>query len=261
MRSALWPFRYEPNLLLSKLKSNGFVFSSVSNYSNPFESWTICMISDTHNQHKLLDLNPEFKKGGDIVIHAGDFTVWGTRTETVSFLDWFSVQAFTHKILVAGNHDEENDEFSSLYSGYPSIVYLQDSFHTIFAPEKPSIKIWGSPWTIQRSSKHGSFTLPMETLEQKWDCIPNDIDILITHEAPFGHSFTGIKGKSGWIPLTPKGDLGLLLAIDSKKPKIHVFGHIHTGYGIKVMNHVLCINASLCNEENQLANEPIWIKK
>jgi hypothetical protein len=58
-------------------------------------------ISDTHNQHgKMQDL-----PAGDVLIHAGDFTMTGTLVEVEEFLKWFAAQPFQHKILIAGNHE------------------------------------------------------------------------------------------------------------------------------------------------------------
>lgn len=60
----------------------------------------IVTISDTHGQHENIQL-PQ----GDILIHAGDCSKRGKKSEIDHFLDWFEKQAFEYKILIAGNHD------------------------------------------------------------------------------------------------------------------------------------------------------------
>jgi 3',5'-cyclic AMP phosphodiesterase CpdA len=60
----------------------------------------IICISDTHNKHRNLDV-PD----GDVIVHAGDFSENGTKSETFNFLKWFSGLPHKHKILIAGNHD------------------------------------------------------------------------------------------------------------------------------------------------------------
>ena len=60
----------------------------------------IICISDTHNRHAEIDIPI-----GEVIIHAGDFSASGTRSETRDFLKWFSALPHPHKILVAGNHD------------------------------------------------------------------------------------------------------------------------------------------------------------
>ena len=58
---------------------------------------------------------------------------------------------------------------------------------------------------------------------EKWNLIPNDVDILITHTPPVGHGdlcCTGVRA----------GCVELLNSIQKRiKPKYHVFGHIHEG--------------------------------
>ena len=61
----------------------------------------ICIISDTHNKHKYLEL-PD----ADIIIHCGDFTSMGKEHEIKNFMKWFSeLKQYQHKLIIAGNHD------------------------------------------------------------------------------------------------------------------------------------------------------------
>ena len=47
--------------------------------------------------------------------------------------------------------------------------------------------------------------------------------------------------------------------LDELKPKIHVFGHVHSGYGYKFHNGTHFINASILNERYNYKNKPITI--
>lgn len=55
-------------------------------------------MSDTHS-HKI-DL-PQ----GDVLIHSGDFSNVGERTDILNFIEWLNRQPFKHKVIVAGNHE------------------------------------------------------------------------------------------------------------------------------------------------------------
>jgi 3',5'-cyclic AMP phosphodiesterase CpdA len=55
-------------------------------------------MSDTHS--KNIDL-PK----GDVLIHAGDFSNVGERTDILNFIEWLNRQPFEHKVIVAGNHE------------------------------------------------------------------------------------------------------------------------------------------------------------
>lgn len=60
----------------------------------------IVCISDTHGQHKSLNL-PK----GDCLIHCGDFCKFGHLNDGLNFMNWLEEQDFKYKIVVAGNHD------------------------------------------------------------------------------------------------------------------------------------------------------------
>lgn len=57
----------------------------------------------------------------------------------------------------------------------------------------------------------------------KWELIPDDVDILITHTPPLGHGdlcCTGVRA----------GCVELLSSVQKRiHPKYHIFGHIHEG--------------------------------
>jgi 3',5'-cyclic AMP phosphodiesterase CpdA len=56
-------------------------------------------LSDTHGKHHF-ELPP-----GDVLLHAGDVSSRGSKTEVQGFLDWFSSLDYPYKIFIAGNHD------------------------------------------------------------------------------------------------------------------------------------------------------------
>ena len=59
---------------------------------------TFVCISDTHCQHASLPPLP----AGDVLLHAGDFTVRGKISEVLSFADWWHAQPHAQKIIIAG---------------------------------------------------------------------------------------------------------------------------------------------------------------
>jgi len=58
-----------------------------------------------------------------------------------------------------------------------------------------------------------------------WERIPKAIDILITHSPPFGVLDVAPGSQEH------AGDPELLEAVSRVKPRLHVFGHTHGGYG------------------------------
>jgi len=205
----------------------------------------ITFISDTHNQHHKIKI-PE----SDILIHAGDATGRGSIQEIVSFLSWLSQQPAKHKIYVAGNHDflfERDFNLSrALLLEHPSITYLQDSIIEVMG-----LKIYGSPWTPRFYD--WAFNADYDKLIKVWSIIPENIDILITHGPPFEILDRTDEGNN-------VGCKTLFYEIQNRiKPKYHVMGHIHEGYGIKVVEKTTFINASSCDRKYRPVNPPITL--
>jgi Icc-related predicted phosphoesterase len=199
----------------------------------------IVCLSDTHNQQIE---TPD----GDILIHAGDATIRGTIDEIVEFNYWFAALSHKHKIFVAGNHDwlfETNLTHARTFLD-PSIVYLQDS-----AVEIDGIKIYGSPW--QPRFYDWAFNLNRgREMAEKWEMIPADTDILITHGPPFGILDRTAYGDNA-------GCEELIKKVTELRPKAHIFGHIHEGYGRREESGITYINASNCDESYYPVNPPI----
>jgi Icc-related predicted phosphoesterase len=50
----------------------------------------------------------------------------------------------------------------------------------------------------------------------------------------------------------------LLATVQRAKPRIHVFGHIHSGYGTTRNDHTAFYNASICDEVYEPIHSP-WV--
>jgi hypothetical protein len=140
-----------------------------------------------------------------------------------------------------------------IVNSYKTVDYIQDETISVGDDEK-MVNIYGSPW--QPEFYNWAFNLPKNGVElaAKWDAIPDNTDILITHGPAFGVLDT-VAGKM-WDNL---GCQLLTNKIKSIKPKIHVCGHIHSGYGYYFDGDTHFINASVLNEAYQYTNKPITI--
>ena len=198
-------------------------------------------ISDTHGKHNF-EL-PE----GDVLLHAGDVSSRGLKTEIQRFLDWFAGLDYTYKIFIAGNHDfffEEAsaDDIQAMIP--PELIYLNDS-----GVEIAGIHIWGSPiqpwfydWAFNRQRG--------PAIQKHWDLIPANSDIIITHGPVFGIHDRTVSGL-------PVGCEDLLPVIQRIKPKVHLCGHIHEAYGSRQVGETLYLNASILDVRYTIANPPI----
>lgn len=204
----------------------------------------IICISDTHNRHTELHLPP-----GDMLIHAGDYSMRGHVAETEAFLSWFAAQPHRHKVFIAGNHDfifqKRRQKARAMVPD--GVIYLEDEGVTL-----DGVKVWGSPVTPifeDWAFMHGSFTIGTY-----WDLIPDDTDVLITHGPARGVLDRVLpEGESVGCPrLRQTLDTRLCL-------RLHVFGHIHEGYGQVVQGTLTSINASFLDHRYLPMNAPIVV--
>ena len=207
-------------------------------------------ISDTHNCNEIVSV-PD----GDVLIHAGDATTSGTLDEIERFFEWLDALPHKHKILIAGNHDWgfqlQPKRVRGLVPG--SVTYLQDSSSDI-----DGLTFYGSPW--QPRFFDWAFNLNRgREMAEKWAMIPEDTDVLITHGPPQG-ILDEVETKFG---ASHEGCEELRKRVESLaqvgKLKLHVFGHIHSGYGVHEEFGVKFVNASTCDEEYQPTRSPIVI--
>lgn len=87
-----------------------------------------------------------------------------------------------------------------------------------------SLRFYGSSW--QPWFYDWAFNLQRGTeIRAKWEQIPIDTDVLITHGPPYGFGDRITRGEH-------VGCLDLLDAVVKIQPRLHIFGHIHEGYGL-----------------------------
>lgn len=207
----------------------------------------IVCLSDTHNCNEQIKV-----PNGDMVVHSGDATLHGEEYEVKEFLRWYSSLPHQYKIFVAGNHDwlfEINNEFGRLLTANYNVRYLQDSETKIHG-----LKIYGSPW--QPRFYDWAFNLNRGSeIAEKWKLIPDDTDILITHGPPNG--ILDQVSRSHGIEKT--GCEELRLKVEQIQPKLHIFGHIHSGYGQIERFGTKFVNASNLNEKYEPTQKPIVV--
>ena len=212
----------------------------------------ITCISDTHNQH--LHIPPDWLEGGDVLVHAGDVSGRGSLREVEEFLAWFNELPYTHKIMIAGNHDFWFEKMSTfavnemLQEKYPNIIYLNDS-----GVEIDGVKFWGSP--VQPWFYDWAFNRMGTDICLHWDMIPLDTDVLITHGPMKGFLDMTVRGVSTGCPYL------LEKSAEMTNLKLFVCGHIHEAYGkFEFPDGGVFVNASTLNFNYQVQNKPIVVE-
>ncbi|CAG9535091.1 unnamed protein product [Cercopithifilaria johnstoni] len=218
--------------------------------------------------------DPQYVPPGDILIVAGDFTLYGRPDEIELFNKYLKQLPHTLKVVIAGNHEYTFDdrfmkangskfgekklavkqtlsneftlhEMKNAKAKLENVIYLEDNSTELFG-----IQIYGTPWLPQYDDM--AFNLPRgQALLDKWNDIPAGIDVLITHTPPLGHGDMLPTGSH-------VGCVELLNSVVKRiRPKYHVFGHIHSGYGCTTDGYTKFVNCSLVDDRLQLINNPV----
>jgi len=187
----------------------------------------IIVISDTHNR-----IIKEEIPDGDMLIHCGDVSIWGTEKELDYHLSTMNNLSHKYKIWIAGNHDRLIESNNELKTKYKNLIYLEDSLVEI-----EGLKIYGTPWTS--IFRNWSFMLSEEEQEKMFSKIPK-CDILISHGPP--RYILDVNDRN-----QPCGSSALRKKVFEIKPKFHLFGHIHESYGIIDYPEITFVNASIYN--------------
>ncbi|KAL2094011.1 hypothetical protein ACEWY4_011323 [Coilia grayii] len=219
-------------------------------------------VSDTHSRTDGIQM-----PHGDVLLHTGDFTELGLPSEVKKFNDWLDSLPYECKVVIAGNHELTFDkdlmsemmkqdhlrfpklrhaDYENVQSLLTNCIYLQDSETTV-----NGFRIYGSPWTPWFCD--WGFNLPRgQALLDKWNQIPEGIDILMTHGPPLGFGDLIPRGKQR------VGCVELLNTVQRRvRPKLHAFGHIHEGYSIMTDGCTTFINSSTCTAMYQPTNPPV----
>jgi Icc-related predicted phosphoesterase len=244
--------------------------------------YSITTISDTHNKHK--QLNGKLP-GGDLLIHSGDISSLGRKHEVQSFVEWFNgINNYTHKIFIAGNHDmsfdreillrdklahfegrDRNDYDTSCSEGKP--IWLEEllGIHlhpNVYYLENTSVKIeglniWGSPYSPTFGYGWGFNKDRGHDINEVWNTIPMDSDIVITHSPIYGYNDRAQNTNQN------VGCSDLYHRLHEVKPHLHFAGHIHEGHGWGTIPYkdewgdIYTFNGSTCNLRYEAINKPI----
>jgi len=226
---------------------------------------TVICASDLHGQIELLD-----PTGADICVIAGDIAPlkglnqWDKRKQDrwmrETFLGFISRHDHTEFVFIAGNHDFWGITWNPEASYLPKNAhFLRDSGCTV-----RGLRFWGSPWVPYiGSARRWAFETSEEIMEERFLEAPNDLDILVTHTPPKGEAGGEYIDSCGTYldgSRTHFGSSALRWALNRRKPKHLVCGHIHTGdHADTRICETNCHNVSLLDEGYRSAFAPLKI--
>lgn len=227
----------------------------------------LVFISDTHQRHDFVI--PD----GDVLIHAGDFTMEGRIPELQRFASWINVVriggGFKDVVVIPGNHELGMPKNESLFREMlgPKVTFLVHQPAVV-----GGLRFFGSPYTPRFFDWEYNVDRG-ELLARLWSQIPSDTQVLVTHGPPYGR-LDSVNRPGGEMDAMDFGSYGkgdrsrrhrqthvgcvdLMQRIqDLKDLRLHVFGHIHAPGVEAAASGVMYVNASTCNQQYKAVHKP-----
>lgn len=154
-----------------------------------------------------------------------------------------------------------NEELKCFYisTDYKVIVLKNEEYNYEYLSDEgiKYLKIFGTPYC--KIFGNWAFMLSNEKLKQKYSFIPEDCDILISHDAPDINNL-GLISMGHWSGENA-GNTVLAEAVNEKKPKMVFCGHIHSGnHELTKVDNTWFANVSYVNESYYPSHEILHIK-
>lgn len=207
----------------------------------------VVAVSDTHNK-----VFSQHVPKCDLFIHCGDLTQSGIHAEIQNALSQIERVDARYKVVTPGNHDFAIEKEGEYYQK----LFLKSGVHLLVDESVmvEGVKIHMSPWTP--TFGNWAFMRSSAALDNKWQEIDDDCDIVVTHGPAYG-----------CLDMTERGERVGCKALDQrireKNPKYHLFGHIHEDYGntfgVSPEGSTVYANCSYCkkNVRSKGFNKPL----
>ena len=222
----------------------------------------ICAISDLHGY--LPELKP-----CELVLICGDsvpleYQASSKKTKKwydTTFRKWAGELPCDKVLFIAGNHElhfpGKKIIYESLFSKDDKITYLCHSEYIHKSKDGKEYKIFGTPYCKQ--FMNWAFMYPNEELEKLFKNIPNDLDILISHDNPYGYGDIVLQ-ECPWADGSHIGNIPLAKAIEEKQPKYQFNGHLHScDHSLIMIGNTKHYNCSIKDEQYNPIYEPLYL--
>ena len=210
------------------------------------------ILSDTHGMEFRSEDRP--LQHADVAIHCGDLTEESKLEEYEASIRLLKDIHAPLKLVIAGNHDFtmdipafrkkvadarpslDPDLVRKVYGDYGAarkmfedaraagIIFLDEGNHRFILENGAILNVYASPWTPSLGD-WGFQYLPGQGHRFE---IAKGTDLVVTHRPPKGvMDYTEDKHRAG-CP-------NLFGAVARARPRLHCFGHIHEGWGAKLV--------------------------
>lgn len=196
-------------------------------------SLKICAMSDLHGVlYPIEEIEPH-----EVTLICGDISPLKIQANHKKARQWF-LKEFkpwceslpSKKVyFIAGNHDimlfNDPDFMYTNFSLSNKVTYLNSSGDVYSAVDGETYKIYGTPWCKQFGN--WAFMTNDEELRKIYSSIPDNLDILLTHDQPYGYGDILLE-EMIWNTKEHIGNKELYEAVLRTQPNYMFVGHLHS---------------------------------
>lgn len=204
---------------------------------------------------------PEITESADVLFICGDISPLNIQRNhprmdawlKTTFIEWIKNIPVDKVYLVAGNHDITLENRHSLYDTLYKLsnwklVYLENDFVS-YDDGKNVYTIFGTPYC--KIFGNWAFMLEDETLTKLYKQIPDKVDFLLTHDAPYniGNQDSILENPRNNYQIEHVGNKPLAKRLSEIEYKMCFHGHIHSSeHTPEEFNGGKIVNVSILNE-------------
>ncbi|ACH96137.1 calcineurin-like phosphoesterase-like protein [Oryctes rhinoceros nudivirus] len=215
------------------------IFYAPKNVSNPTTTLKMLVLSDIHGHWFPETILQTIRMHNiDVFIYAGDIINHDNNVDeevsrSVSAIRQIAAEVPT--FVIAGNHDRwlEQISRSDIDQMFHPAIYIENECFTF-----KGFRFFGTPLTAAETKKKCKKYIRYDpTKLNPYGNVPSNVEVIVSHGGPVGmQSYLGVQ----------YGDMNLRRLINNPPPSLKacLFGHMHNNSGFRVLNDVLCLNAS-----------------
>ena len=137
----------------------------------------------------------------------------------------------------------------SIFKKDRKVTYLFHENYIYTSRDGKEYSIFGTPYC--KLYGNWAFMEMNSVLQKLYSDIPENLDILMSHDAPFGYNDV-VTEETPYNDGSHIGNKLLTLEILKKKPILHVRGHIHSTERFAQIGDTKSYNVSIKNEKYQV---------
>ena len=178
------------------------------------------------------------------------------------FKPWAASLPVEQVFFIAGNHDfwfERNDLIAhQIFPPHGKVRYLKNEYIDYISNQDSKIyHIFGTPYC--HIFGNWPFMRTEDRLREHFQVIPEGVDILFSHDAPYGTSDICLEGWAA--DGQHRGCKALAEAIREKKPRYCFHGHLHsTNHNKELLDDTEVYNTSILDEGYDIQYPPLILE-